>query len=500
MERVYICIDLKSFYASVECRERNLDPLTTNLIVADESRTDKTICLAVTPSLKQYGLGGRARLFEVRKKINEINKLRKKNNNYDDFTGKSFNDNDLKNNKSLELSLIIAKPRMKLYIKYSSDIYNIYLKYVSKDDIFAYSIDEVFIDATNYLKFYKMTASELTTKIIRDVYDTTGITATAGIGTNLFLCKIAMDVVAKHKKANSFGVRIAELNEKTFRKEMWGHKPLTDIWRIGPGIARKLEKYNMYTLGDIARCSIKNEELLYKLFGVNAELIIDHAWGYEPVTLKDVKSYKPSTKSISTSQVLHEPYNNFDSLLVVKEMADNLAISLSEKNFVTKNITLTLIYDVSNLTNNLIAAKYTGEIKLDQYGRKIPKCSHGSITMPFYSCSSTIIMDYLIKLFKKISNPILLIRKIGISANDLQKESYFQNERSSYQLNLFSNLEEQAKDKYHLKEIESQDRKVQQTIVKIKNKYGKNAILKGINIEKKATARERNNEVGGHNG
>ena len=336
VKRIYMCIDLKSFYASVECVERKLDPLNTNLVVADESRTEKTVCLAVSPSLKQYGIGGRARLFEVKQKIKEINYNRKKLNNYKKFNGKSYLDNELKNNKNLELDLIIAPPRMAYYIKYSTKIYNIYLKYIAPEDILVYSIDEVFIDITNYISLYKCSPSQLVTKIIKDVYETTGITATAGIGTNMFLAKVAMDIVAKKSKPNEFGVRIACLDEMTFRKKLWNHKPITDFWRVGKGIANKLEKNNMYTMGDVARCSHYNEDLLYKLFGVNAELLIDHSWGWEPCTISIAKSYKPLTTSLSSGQVLHCPYDNKKAKLIVREMADNLALDLVDKKLLTE--------------------------------------------------------------------------------------------------------------------------------------------------------------------
>lgn len=360
MQKIYMCIDLKSFYASVECVERHLEPLNTNLVVADESRTDKTVCLAVSPSLKQYGIGGRARLFEVKQKIKEINYQRKKLNNYKDFIGKSYLDDELKKNKGLELDLIIAPPRMAYYMKYSTNIYNIYLKYIAPEDILVYSIDEVFIDITNYISLYKCTPRQLVTRIIKDVYKTTGITATAGIGTNMFLAKVAMDIVAKKSKPNEFGVRIAGLDEITFRKKLWDHKPITDFWRVGKGIADKLSKNNMYTMGDVARCSHYNEDLLYKLFGINAELLIDHAWGYEPCTIDIAKSYKPATTSLSSGQVLHCPYDNKKARLIVREMADNLALDLVNKKLLTEQLVMTIDYDIENLTNPSIFNKYFG--------------------------------------------------------------------------------------------------------------------------------------------
>ena len=375
-QHIYIAIDLRSFYASVECQKRGLDPITTNLVVADSSRTEKTICLAVSPSLKAYGISGRARLFEVVQKVKEVNIERKRKAPNQTFTGSSYDDIALKKNTDLELSYIIAPPRMAYYMKYSTDIYNIYLKWFSSEDIYVYSIDEVFIDVTHYLKTYNMRARELITKVIQDVYDNTGITATGGIGTNLYLCKVAMDIVAKHVQPNKNGVRIAGLDEMTYRKLLWGHRPITDFWRVGKGYAKKLEAHRIFTMGDIARTSIQNEELLYKLFGINAELLIDHAWGWEPVTLEHIKAYKPTTNSISSGQVLHCPYNYEQTKLIVKEMAELLTLDLVEKNLVTNQIVLTIGYDIENLTDPFISNLYKGEITEDRYGRKIPKHAH----------------------------------------------------------------------------------------------------------------------------
>ena len=373
-QHIYIAIDLKSFYASVECKERGLDPLTTNLVVADNSRTEKTVCLAVTPSLKQYGISGRARLFEVIQKVREINIERKLKAPNHVFTGSSYDDIALKKNSDLELSYIIAPPRMKYYMQYSTKIYDIYLKWFSADDIYVYSIDEVFIDVTHYLKTYNMRASELITKVIQDVYENTGITATGGMGTNLYLAKIAMDIVAKHTKPNKNGVRIGGLDEMTYRKLLWDHKPLTDFWRVGKGYATKLEKHGIYTMGDIARVSINNEDLLYKLFGINAELLIDHAWGYENTTIESIKAYKPATNSISSGQVLHCPYNYEQTKLIVKEMTELLTLDLVDKNLVTNQIVLTIGYDIENITSRDIS--YNGEVTTDRYGRKVPKHAH----------------------------------------------------------------------------------------------------------------------------
>lgn len=493
-----MCIDLKSFYASVECVERKLDPLKTNLVVADESRTDKTVCLAISPSLKQYGLGGRARLFEVKQKVKEINLQRRKLNNYRKFSGKSYLDEELKKNKNLELDFIVAPPRMAYYMKYSTNIYNIYLKYIAPEDILVYSIDEVFIDITDYISFYKCTPRQLVTKMIKDVYETTGITATAGIGTNMFLAKVAMDIVAKKCKPNEFGVRIAGLDEMTFRKKLWDHKPITDFWRVGKGIASKLAKNNMNTMGDVARCSHYNEDLLYKLFGVNAELLIDHAWGWEPCTIEIAKSYKPTETSLSSGQVLHEPYDNKKAKIVVQEMADNLALDLVNKKFLTKQLVLTINYDIENLTNPDIFNKYFGEITLDSYGRKIPKHSHGTVNLEHYTSSSSIIMESFVNLFDKISNPILLIRKLNLTVSKLICEDKVQTNKKVEQINLFTDYKKKEIEEAKQKDDENKEKEIQKVILQIKNKYGKNAILKGMNLTEGATAIERNKQIGGH--
>ena len=493
-----MCIDLKSFYASVECVERKLDPLKTNLVVADESRTDKTVCLAISPSLKQYGLGGRARLFEVKQKVKEINLQRRKLNNYRKFSGKSYLDEELKKNKNLELDFIVAPPRMAYYMKYSTNIYNIYLKYIAPEDILVYSIDEVFIDITDYISLYKCTPRQLVTKMIKDVYETTGITATAGIGTNMFLAKVAMDIVAKKCKPNEFGVRIAGLDEMTFRKKLWDHKPITDFWRVGKGIASKLAKNNMNTMGDVARCSHYNEDLLYKLFGVNAELLIDHAWGWEPCTIEIAKSYKPTETSLSSGQVLHEPYDNKKAKIIVQEMADNLALDLVNKKFLTKQLVLTINYDIENLTNPDIFNKYFGEITLDSYGRKIPKHAHGTVNLEHYTSSSSIIMESFVNLFDKISNPILLIRKLNLTVSKLICEDKVQTNKKVEQINLFTDYKKKEIEEAKQKDDENKEKEIQKVILQIKNKYGKNAILKGMNLTEGATAIERNKQIGGH--
>ena len=442
-KNTYIAIDLKSFYASVECRERGLNPIKTNLVVADNERTEKTICLAVSPSLKSYGIPGRARLFEVIEKVKEINLERKHKLLNHKFTGKSYNNDELKNNPNLELSYIIAKPRMAFYIKYSSKIYNIYLKYFSEEDIVVYSIDEVFCDVTHYLKIYKMTAKELVTKIIQEIYDTTGITATAGIGTNLYLCKVAMDIEAKHVVPDKNGVRIAELDEMSYRKFLWNHTPITDFWRVGKGYAKKLENVHLYTMGDIARVSIQNEELLYKLFGINAELLIDHSWGWEPCTIENIKNYKPENKSISNGQVLREPYNCEDARIIIKEMAEQLSLDLFQKRLITNQIVLTIGYDIENLKNSLIRNSYKGEITTDHYGRKVPKHAHGTINLKKKTSSTRNIVEATVELYDKIINKKLLIRRINISANNLVNESNNIEEISYEQMNLFTNYEKQ---------------------------------------------------------
>lgn len=499
MEKVYMCIDLKSFYASVECIERGLDPLNTNLVVADESRTEKTVCLAITPSLKQYGLGGRARLFEVIQKVKSINYERRKNNNYKKFNSKSFLDSELKKDRTLELDFIIAPPQMKKYMKYSTNIYKIYLKYLAPEDIFVYSIDEAFCDITTYLSMYQMTAKELVSKIIKDVYDTTGITATAGIGTNMYLAKVCMDIVAKHAEPNEIGVRIAEIDEMSYRKLLWNHKPLTSFWRVGKGIADKLEKNGLYTMGDVARCSLNNENLLYKLFGVNAELLIDHAWGWEPTTIEEVKAYKPERNSISSGQVLHSPYKYENAKLIVREMIDLLSLDLTDKHLVTKQLVLDIGYDIENLTNPAIKKMYNGEITIDNYGREVPKHSHGTINLDYNTSSSKVLSKKCIELYDRIVNKNLLIRKINITACNIIDEDIVEKEVVHEQLNLFSSSDD-SEQKIEDKKRQKEDNKLQHVLLDIKNKYGKNSILKGMNLEEGGTTIDRNNQVGGHKG
>ena len=500
MDRVYICIDLKSFYASVECVERGLDPLNTNLVVADEARTAKTICLAVSPSLKSYGLSGRCRLFEAIQKVREVNYQRRKNNNYRPFTKKSYLDSEIKKNNNLELDFIKATPRMRLYMKYSTAIYNIYLKYIAEEDILVYSIDEVFCDITNYLKFYKMTASELVMKIISEVYKTTGITATAGIGTNMYLAKVAMDIMAKKMKPNEYGVRIAYLNEELYKKELWSHQPLTDFWRVGRGYAKKLEANRIYTMGDIARTSLVNEDLLFKLFGVNAELLIDHAWGYESCTINDAKNYKPLRNSISSGQVLHCAYDYNKAKLVVREMVDSLTLDLVDKHLISNQFVLTIGYDVENLLNPQIASLYHGEITTDNYGRSIPKHAHGTANIDHRTSSTSIITSEVMKLYDKIVNRHLLIKRINLTACDVVNENCQDKVIITKQLDLFSNSSVTNKEKEQELHNEVEERKIQRTLLDIKNKYGKNAILKGMNLEEGSTQKDRNEQVGGHRG
>lgn len=498
--RQYIAIDLKSFYASVECREMGRDPLTTNLVVADKSRTEKTICLAVSPSLKSCGVPGRPRLFEVVQKVKEINDIRRAKAPGRRFTGTSDDSRKLDSDPGLELSYIVAPPRMAYYMQYSIQIYNIYLKYVAPEDIFAYSIDEVFIDATQYLETYGMTAGELAMTMIRDVLKNTGITATAGIGTNMYLCKIAMDIVAKHIEADSNGVRIAQLDEMSYRKLLWDHRPLTDFWRVGRGYAKRLEKLGLFTMGDIARCSVGresdyyNEELLYKQFGVNAELLIDHAWGYEPCTMEQVKQYKPETNSISSGQVLHCPYEADKTKLIVKEMTDLLVLELVEKGFMTDQIVLTIGYDIENLTDPKRRKKYHGEITTDAYGRKIPKHAHGTTNLPCRTSSTRLITEHVTELFDRIIDKDLLVRRVNITANRIVGEDFEDVSDKYEQLDLFTDPKAVERQKAAL----GREKNMQKALIEIKKKFGKNAVLRGMNFEEGATARDRNAQIGGH--
>ncbi len=502
--KTYIAIDLKSFYASVECRERNRDPLTTNLVVADPSRTEKTICLAVSPSLKKYGLSGRARLFEVIQKVKAANNIRKIKAPNHVFCGSSDDSLALQKKPSLKIDYIIAPPRMARYMEYSTKIYNIYLKYIAPEDIHIYSIDEVFIDVTHYLSTYNMTARELAMTMIQDILSTTGITATAGIGTNLYLCKIAMDIVAKHIEPDKNGVRIAELDEMSYRRLLWNHRPITDFWRVGRGYSKKLEKIGLYTMGDIARCSIGkptdyyNEELLYKLFGINAELLIDHAWGYEPCTMEDVKAYKPETNSISSGQVLHCPYEFDKARLVVKEMTDLMVLDLVDKGLVTNQIVLTIGYDIENITDKNRSQSYKGTVTTNYYGKKVPKPAHGTTNLPKQTSSTTLITNAVMELYDKIVNKKLLIRRINIVANKLVDEHSVKNANKYEQLDLFTDYEVLQKQREKENAESEREKRMQNTILDIKKKFGKNAILKGMNLQEGATAKDRNNQIGGH--
>ena len=502
--RSYIAIDLKSFYASVECKERELDPMTTNLVVADKSRTEKTICLAVSPSLKSYGIPGRARLFEVVQKVKEVNKRRICMAPGKKFAGTSVDNEEIKLHPELELDYITAVPRMALYMKYSTEIYNIYLKYVAPEDIHVYSIDEVFMDVTDYLNTYRMTARELAGKIIREIQQETSIAATAGIGTNLYLCKVAMDIVAKHIKADKDGVRIAELDEMSYRRKLWSHRPLTDFWRVGKGYAKKLEEYGLYTMGDIARCSIGkenelyNEDLLYKLFGVNAELLIDHAWGYEPCTMEMVKAYKPETNSVCSGQVLHCPYDFEKAKLVVKEMTDQMVLDLVDKKLVTDQIVLTVGYDIENLNNPDRRKKYHGEVTIDRYGRRIPKHAHGTTNLKRQTSSTKLITDAVIELYDRSVDRNLLIRRINITANRLVDENSVKKEKVYEQLDLFTDYEAQRKKQEEEEAALDREKRMQEAMLSIKKKFGKNAVLKGMNLQEGATARDRNEQIGGH--
>lgn len=496
-ERTYLAIDLKSFYASVECVERGLDPLTTNLVVADESRTDKTICLAVSPSLKTYGVGGRARLFEAVQKVSQVNYSRLMAIPDHRFKGKSTNDTEIKAHPDWELDFIRAVPRMAFYIEYSTRIYQIYLKYIAPEDIHVYSIDEVIMDVTAYLDTYRMTAHELAMTMIRDVLRNTGITATAGIGTNMYLCKVAMDIVAKHIPADKDGVRIAELDEMSYRRQLWDHKPLTSFWRVGRGIADKLAFYGIDTMGKLARCSIDNEELLYNLFGINAELLIDHAWGWEPVTMDYVKAYKPETNSLSSGQVLTEPYSFEMARNVIIEMADAISLDLVDKRLVTDQLVLTVGYDRESLTRTEIAQNYHGDIVRDYYGRSVPKPAHGTVNLNGHTSSGKEIIGAVTELYDRIVNKDLLIRRLNITTNHVISEGKAL-QKEPVQLDIFTDYEEVARREEEQRASREKERKMQEALLSIKHRFGKNAILKGTSYSEGATARDRNNQIGGH--
>ena len=498
VEKTYVAIDLKSFYASVECVERKLDPLGTNLVVADPGRTEKTICLAVSPSLKAYGIPGRARLFEVVQKVAEVNALRRSKAPRRTLTGKSWDAALLQQHRDWEVDYIVAPPQMARYMRVSSQIYELYLKFVAPEDIHVYSIDEVFIDATPYLKIYNVDGRGFAEMLIRQVLDNTGITATAGVGTNLYLCKVAMDIVAKHVEPDRQGVRIAELNEMTYRQLLWDHRPLTDFWRVGRGYTKRLEKHGLYTMGDIARCSLGkqtaffNEDFLYSLFGINAELLIDHAWGREPCTIADIKAYRPTTNSISSGQVLTCPYTWEKTRLVVREMADQLTLDLVEKGLTTNQLTLTIGYDVESLTRPEICSKYQGEVVTDAYGRKIPKHSHGTVNLDRRMSSTKKIMAAVAALYDRISNKDLLVRRLTLTANFLERENA--PKENFEQLDLFGDAQRRAAEDAELE----REKRRQRAMLGIKRKYGKNAIVRGMDLEEGATTISRNGQIGGH--
>ncbi|MBQ0059314.1 MAG: DNA methylase [Lachnospiraceae bacterium] len=502
--RSYIAIDLKSFYASVECVERGLDPLTTNLVVADGSRTEKTICLAVSPSLKAHKISGRARLFEVVQRVKEVNKERAAKAPGRQLKGSSVFAPELEADPSLALDYITAPPRMAYYMEYSTRIYEVYLKYLAPEDIIVYSIDEIFADVTSYLEIYKMTAHELAMTMIRDVLKHTGVTATAGVGTNLYLAKIAMDIVAKHMPPDQDGVRIAELDERSYREQLWTHQPLTDFWRVGRGYYKKLTSAGLYTMGDIARCSLgtkrdfHNPDLLYKLFGINAELLIAHAWGWEPCTIADVKSYRPQTNCLSSGQVLTEPYEADKARLVVWEMADMMALDLVEKGLVTDQLVLTIGYDILNLTDPDRRRRYRGPVVTDGYGRQTPKHSHGTINLESYSSSNKVIMDAMMELYDRIINPTLLIRRVTLGANHVILERDIPQDTGFEQLDFFTDYAAKEKEKRQAEAQRAKERKMQEAVIELKHRFGKNAVLRGANLQEGATAKNRNSQIGGH--
>ncbi|MBR7032199.1 MAG: DNA methylase [Clostridia bacterium] len=496
MERMFIAIDLKSFYASVECVARGRDPLTTNLVVADESRTEKTICLAVTPPLKALGISGRSRLFEVISKVREINAVRKLSAPGRIFSGKSDDSEELTRDPSLAISFIVAPPRMRHYMEVSTLVYSVYLRFVAPEDIHVYSVDEVFIDATKYLSLYGISARELTVKMIREVLKETGVTATAGIGTNLYLAKVAMDIVAKHTDADADGVRIAELDEIGYRRLLWSHRPLTDFWRVGPGYARRLENEGMYTMGDVARASLNSEDKLYSMFGVNAELLIDHAWGWEPCEISDIKRYRPEKNSMGSGQVLKEPYPFEKARLVCREMTDVLVLDLVERGLLTDRIVLTVGYDVSNISGG--AYGYQGKVISDRYGRVAPKEAHGTVPLPCATSSTRIILDAVTSLFDKIVKRDLSVRRINVVADNVVRESGTEQETGGEQLDMFADRAAEEERIRRKQTAVKKEKSKQKALIGIKKKFGKNAILRGFDYEEGATMRERNDQVGGH--
>ncbi len=500
MHRTYLCIDLKSFFASVECVERGLDPLNTNLVVADGQRTEKTICLAVTPSLKAYGLSGRARLFEVVQTVSRVNGERRWKAPNRQFSHKSFLADEIQKDPSVEVDYIVASPRMAYYMEYSTRIYNIYLKYVSKEDILVYSIDEVFIDLTNYLSFYQKSPHKLALTIIRDVLSSTGITATAGIGTNLYLAKIAMDIKAKKMPADCDGVRIAQLDEQTYRKELWHHQPLTDFWRVGAGTARRLASKRMFTMGDVARMSRSSHgrQTLKKLLGINARLLIDHAWGYEPATIREAKSYVPENQSLSSGQVLHCPYDFEKARIIVREMTEQMSLSLVEKKLCTNQIVLTVGYDTESLSRTEIKSQYHGEITTDFYGRKVPKHAHHTVNLEGYTSSGIQMTEAVLKLYDSIVHPALLIRRITLAVNHILREDSVPQSHDYEQINFLTDYDAQREQKAKMQEKLSKERALQETTIRLRHRFGKNAILKGTNLQEGATTIDRNRQIGGH--
>lgn len=497
-ERTYIAIDLKSFYASVECIERGLDPLKTNLVVADPTRTEKTICLAVSPALKEYGISGRARLFEVVSRIKEVNRQRE--NLYGKSEGTSFNKDELSQKRKLAVSYIVAPPQMAKYMAKSAEIYSVYLKYIAPEDIHVYSIDEVFIDATKYLKLYGLNAEQLTEKLVGEVFEQTGITATAGIGTNLYLAKVAMDIVAKH--INKSGVRIAKLDEMSYRRQLWEHTPITDFWRIGTGYGKKLAKLGIFTMGDVARCSLKSEEdypnseTLYKIFGVNAELLIDHAWGYESCLMEHIKNYKAETSSVSTGQVLQRPYKFNELKVIVKEMADDLASDLLKKGLVTDRINLSIGYDTENLAYG--GRDYSGEIVLDRYGRKLPKPVQGTEELGEYTSLPSVIIEKAINLAEKITDKNFTVRRLSLTALRIIPEDEIPKKNEIVQIDMFTDFLLEEEHKQEKENRVNKEDSVRKAVENIREKYGKNSLFRGISLREESTQRERNGMIGGH--
>ncbi len=496
--RIYAAIDLKSFYASVECKERGLDPLTTNLVVADASRTDKTICLAVSPSLKSYGIPGRIRLFEVKQTVEHVNADRLSALKGGSFSGSSHNDPDIKADPTLKLDFIIATPHMAKYMKYSTNIYRIYLRYFAPEDIHVYSCDEVFIDVTDYLKIYELSPRALIMKVILDIYEAVGITATAGIGTNLYLCKVAMDIWAKHIRPDANGVRIAELDETSYRRNLWSHTPITDFWRVGRGTAKRLAAQGMFTMGDIALCSEQDEDLLYRLFGVNAELLIDHAWGYEPCLMEHIKSYKPKASSLGSGQVLMRPYTHDEARIIVREMTDVLSLDLVDKGLVTDQLVLHIGYDRTALDDDIVRKTYKGGISVDYYGRQVPEPAHGSANLPRFTASTRLLTEAAVRLYDEMTDPMLTVRRISITASHTVEESEASATPSYEQLDLFTDYDmREERDRIEEEKL-NKEKALQKATLELKKRFGKNAVLKGTDLQECAMTIKRNDQIGGH--